>query len=41
MICRDPCVGAAGQTASIEPLELPLKIIFYVVTGEEMEEQSE
>ena len=32
MICRDPYIGAAGQTAPTEPLEPPIKIIFYVVT---------
>ena len=35
MICRDPCVGAAGQTAPTEPLEPPLKIIFYVVQAQQ------
>ena len=31
MICRDPCVGAAGQTAPTNGLQPPLKTIFDVV----------
>ena len=31
MICRDPCVGAAGQTAPTNGLQLPLEMLFDVV----------
>jgi len=31
MICRDPCVGAAGQTAPTNGLQPPLKTFFDVV----------
>ena len=32
MICRDPCVGAAGQTAPTNGLQPPLEMLFDVVT---------
>ena len=33
MICRDPCVGAAGQTAPTNGYEPPLKIDSVAVTS--------
>ena len=33
MICRDPCVGAAGQTAPTNGLQPPLEMLFDVVNN--------
>jgi len=33
MICRDPCVGAAGQTAPTNGLQPPLEMLFDVVSA--------